>query len=186
MITVVSSADVVNATVDASVVDKIKDGDQAVITTEGANGPVSGTVASIGLTADTSSGVATFPVTVDVTGSTSGLYAGASATVTIIYNQLPNVLAVPSAAITPGPGGQSQVQVMVNGRQVTKDVTTGLTAGGLTQITRGLTAGETVVVTIVRISGTTGGPGGPGGGPFIFNGGPGGGNAKQIIINGGG
>ena len=123
-----------------------------VITTEGANGPVSGTVASIGLTADTSSGVATFPVVIDVTGTPSGLYAGASASVTIIYHQLADALAVPAAAILPGPGGKTAVHVMVNGHQVTKTVTTGLTVNGLTQITSGLTAGERVVVNLVNIS----------------------------------
>ena len=144
-ITVVSANDVIDASVNASVVDHIKAGDPAVITTEGAACPVTGTVASIGLTADTSSGVATFPVTIDVTGTPAGLYAGASANVTITYYQLANVLAVPSATISPGPGGQSTVRVMVHGRQVTKDVSTGLTSGGLTQITSGLTAGEQVV-----------------------------------------
>jgi macrolide-specific efflux system membrane fusion protein len=182
-ITVVSANDVIDASVNASVVGHIKTGDQALITTEGVNGPVGGTVASIGLTADTSSGVATFPVTIDVTGTPSGLYAGASATVTIIYNQLANVLAVPSAAISPGPGGKSAVQVMVHGRQVTRDVTTGLTSGGLTQITSGLTAGETVVLNIVRLS--PGNPGSPGGGPGgVFFVGPGGG-VHQRIVNGG-
>ena len=186
-ITVVSSNDVIDANVDASVVDKIKDGDQVVITAQGAPGPVSGTVASIGLTANTSSGVATFPVTINVTGSTSGLYAGASATVSIIYNQLTNVLAAPAAAVLPGPGGKSVVTVMVHGRQVQKVVTTGLTTGGLTQITGGLTPGEQVVVNIFRNTGVPdqfGGPGGPGGGSVFIRGGPG--NLKQIIVNGGG
>lgn len=183
-ITVVSSNDVIDANVDASVVDKIKDGDQVVITAQGAPGPVSGTVASIGLTANTSSGVATFPVTINVTGSTSGLYAGASATVSIIYNQLANVLAAPAAAILPGPGGKSVVTVMVHGRRVQKVVTTGLTTGGVTQITAGLTAGELVVVNIVRVSGVQGQFGGPGGGPVLIRPGPG--NLKQIIVNGGG
>ena len=131
----------------------------------------------------TTSGVATFPVTINVTGSTSGLYAGASATVSIIYNQLKDVLAVPAAAVGPGPDGKSVVTVMVHGRQVQKDVTTGLTTGGLTQITGGLTAGEPVVVNIVRIKGVPGqfgGPVGPGG----FFVGPGVG--KQVINVGGG
>jgi multidrug efflux pump subunit AcrA (membrane-fusion protein) len=162
------------------VVNHIKVGDQVVITTEGANGPVSGTVASIGLTADTSSGVATFPVVIDVTGTPSGLYAGASASVTIIYHQLADALAVPAAAILPGPGGKTAVHVMVNGHQVTKTVTTGLTVNGLTQITSGLTAGERVVVNLVNIS--PGSPGnGPGGGSGVFVG-PGG---RVVQVNGG-
>ena len=110
--------------------------------------------------------MATFPVIIDVTGTPSGLYAGASATVTIIYHQLADVLAVPSAAIRPGPGGKSTVHGMVHGRQVTKDVTTGLTTGGLTQITSGLTAGERVVVNIVQTQPRQPGSG-PGGGSVL-------------------
>jgi membrane fusion protein, macrolide-specific efflux system len=179
-ITVISASDVVNANVSASVVDHIKAGDPVVITTEGANGPVTGTVASIGLTADTSSGVPTFPVVIDVTGTPSGLYAGASASVTITYHQVADALAVPSAAILLGPGGKTVVHAIVNGRQVTKMVTTGLTVNGLTQITSGLTAGQRVVVNLVRISPGNSGPGGgsgifvgPGGHVIQISGGPG-------------
>ncbi len=172
-ITVVSANDVINASVNATVVGEIKTGDQAVITTEGAAGPVAGTVASIGLIANTSSGVATFPVVIDVTGTPSGLYAGASATVSIVYHQLTDVLAVPAAAVRMS-GGKTVVDTMVGGHQVAKDVTTGLTANGLTQITSGLTAGERVVVEIQRFSPGPGGAGNPQNGKVVFVG-PGGG-----------
>jgi membrane fusion protein, macrolide-specific efflux system len=158
-ITVISTNDVINANVNASVVGRIKTGDQAVITTEGAHGPVRGTVASIGLIASTSSGVATFPVVIDVTGTPSGLYAGASANVSIIYRQLTNVVAVPVAAVRFS-GGRTVVDTLVNGHRVAKDVTIGLTTGGLTQIRSGLTAGERVVVEIPR--GPSAGSGGTG------------------------
>jgi membrane fusion protein, macrolide-specific efflux system len=172
-ITVVSSNDVVDASVDASVVSEIKTGDQAGIIPEGGGAPVNGTVGSIGLVANTSSGVATFPVVIDVTGTPPGLYAGASASVSIVYKQVQNALVVPTAAINPGPGGQSTVQVMTNGQQVTRNVTTGLTTGGLTQVTSGLSAGDTVVVNIVTISpGVSGNQGPPKGRVFV---GPGGG-----------
>jgi multidrug efflux pump subunit AcrA (membrane-fusion protein) len=144
--------------VGASVVNEIKTGDQAEITSEGTP-PVTGTVASIGLIANTSSGVATFPVVINVTGSTSGLYAGASATVTVIYKQVAHALVVPTAAIQPGPGGGSIVHVMRGGQQVAVNVGTGIQSGGLTQITSGLSPGEQVVVDIVTVN-----PGSPGGG----------------------
>jgi membrane fusion protein, macrolide-specific efflux system len=162
-ITVVSDTDVVNASVDASVVDEVKAGDSAVITPEGGGATVSGTVASVGLTASTSTGVAMFPVVVDVTGSTSGLYAGASASVSVVYQQVPDALVVPAAAVQPGPGGDSTVLVMSGGQQVSQRVTTGITSGGLTQITSGLSQGEQVVVTIVQLGtvSTGGGNGGP-------------------------
>jgi membrane fusion protein, macrolide-specific efflux system len=179
-ITIVSSNDVVNADVNASVVNEIKAGDQAVIIPEGGSAPVQGTLASISLVANTSTGVATYPVVIDVTGTPSGLFGGASASVSIIYKRAVNALAVPTAALNPGPGGRTTVQVMVGGRQVTRNVTTGITSGGLTQVTGGLSAAEKVVVNIVRIGGgpNPGFPGGvrigPGGGKVIFVGGLGG------------
>jgi membrane fusion protein, macrolide-specific efflux system len=189
-ITVVSSNDVVKASVNASVVSEVKTGDQTVIIPEGGGTPVTGTVASIGLVADTSSGVATFPVVIDVTGTPPGLFAGASASVSITYKQVADALVVPTAALIGGPSGQSTVQLMVNGHQVTRTVTTGLTSGGLTQVTTGLSAGDMVVVNIVTFNpGVTGNPGGPKGPIFIGPGGgvhvrgPGGG---PVIVQGGG
>jgi macrolide-specific efflux system membrane fusion protein len=180
-ITVISANDIINANVNATVVGQIKTGDHAVITTQDAAGPVLGTVASIGLVASVSSGVATFPVVINVTGTPSGLYEGASATVSIIYNQVSNVLAVPAAAISM-PGGKIVVHTMVHGHRVAEHVTTGLTAGGLTQITGGLTAGEQVVVPIPRaVSGGSGGAGSPQNGGVII--GP---RGRVIQIGGGG
>ncbi len=175
-ITIVSSNDVVNADVNASVVNEIKAGDQAVIIPEGGGAPVQGTLASIGLVANTSTGVATYPVVIDVTGTPSGLFGGASASVSIVYKQAVHALAVPTAALNPGPGGRSTVQVMVGGRQVTRTVTTGITSGGLTQVTGGLSPAEKVVVDIVRIGGghnpssPKGVIIGPGGGTVVFHG----------------
>ena len=179
-ITVISANDIINANVDATVVGRIKTGDQAVITTQNAAGPVLGTVASIGLIASTSSGVATFPVVINVTGTPSGLYQGASATISIIYNQVSNVLAVPTAAVVFS-GGKIVVYTMVHGHRVAKDVTTGLTSEGLTQIASGLTAGEQVVVPIPRAVSGSGGAGNSQNGSVII--GP---RGRVIQIGGGG
>ena len=178
-ITVVSANDIVNASVDASVVGRIKAGDPVQISTEGAAAPVTGTVHSIGLIADTSSGVATFPVVVNVTGTPSGLYAGASATISIIYHQVRNALVVPAAAIHQH-GPRAVVDVLSGGHRVARDVTLGLSNGGLVQVTTGLSAGERVVVTFQKISAGTAGNGGgtfvgPRGRVINIQGGPGGG-----------
>jgi macrolide-specific efflux system membrane fusion protein len=178
-ITVASANDVVNASVDASVVGRIKAGDLVRISTEGAAGPVTGTVHSIGLIADTSSGVATFPVVVNVTGTPSGLYAGASATISIIYHQVRNALVVPAAAIHQD-GPHTVVDVLSGGHRVARDVTLGLSNGGLVQVTSGLSAGQRVVVTFQKITpGTAGNSGGtfvgPRGRVINIQGGPGGG-----------
>jgi len=60
----------VNGTVDDTEVGSVQAGDQAVIIPDGATTPVYGTVSSVGLIADTTSGVATYPVTIAVTATT--------------------------------------------------------------------------------------------------------------------
>jgi len=163
---------VVNGTVDDTQVGLVQTGDQAVIVPDGATTPVYGTVSSVGLIADTSSGVATYPVTIAVTGDPGGLYAGASATVTLIVKQLSNVTTVPTEAVHYTSSG-AVVYEMVNGRQVAHPVTVGMTSGLQTQIVSGLSVGTEVVVPAARTGGagqTTGGTtrrgGGFGGGGF--------------------
>jgi len=61
---------------------------------------VYGTVGSIGVVATTTSGVSSFPVVVNVTGSPTGLFGGTSANVSIIVKELQDVVVVPSGAIS--------------------------------------------------------------------------------------
>jgi len=137
-----------------------------------------GTVTSVSAIATSSSGVASFPVVVSVEGSPSGFFAGATVQVAITYNQLDNVLQVPTLAITRS-NGQEFVTVTENGKRSQHEVTTGLTSGGQTQITNGLTRGELVVVTVPgRVAGGNGN-GGTNNGNRGLNGGGGG-------FNGGG
>lgn len=146
----------ISASVTDSDIDQIKNGEQAVITPNGSTTPVYGVVDSVGLVASTSSGVATFPVAIRVTGTPSGLHAGASATVAITVKQLSDVLTVPTTAIHYA-GSTTTVTVMNNGHQESRPVTVGLSSGGVSQITQGLTEGQQVVITIPqRTSGGTG------------------------------
>ena len=89
--------------------------------------------------------MASYPVTIAVTGNPGGLYPGASATVTLIVKQLSNATTVPTAALHYTSGG-AEVYEMVNGRQVAVPVTVGMASGGETQITSGLSVGTEVVV----------------------------------------
>jgi len=116
-----------------------------------------GKVTSVGAIATASSGIATFPVVVTITGDPPGFNAGASATVEITYKQLANVIQVPSFAVTQT-GGAATVTVQdAKGRQTKRTVTTGLTANGEVQITSGLKAGETVVIALPGGFGRAGG-----------------------------
>jgi hypothetical protein len=107
-----------------------------------------------------SSDVTTFPVVIDVTGDPTGLYAGASADVSIIVKQLTNVTEVPTGAISYGTNGQATVTEVVNGAHVVKDVTVGAAENGETQITSGVDSGAKVLEREVKFNAPTGGAGG--------------------------
>jgi multidrug efflux pump subunit AcrA (membrane-fusion protein) len=161
---------IVNGSVDDTEIGEIQTGDQATITPEGATTAVYGQVASVGIMASQSSGVASFPVVIDVTGSPSGLYPGATANVLITVKELQNVLVVPTAAIQ-FVGGSTAVVVDEGGQQVTRAVTLGTASGGNTQVVNGLQAGDKVVERIISARTGTGasngvGRGGFGGGGF--------------------
>jgi macrolide-specific efflux system membrane fusion protein len=136
---------IVNATVDDTEIGEIADGDQVDITPSGDTTPVYGTVGSISLIGSESSDVTTFPVVIDVTGNPTGLYAGASADVSIIVKQLNNVTEVPTDAISYGTNGQATVTKVVNGNHVVTNVTVGAAESGETQITSGVTPGDKVL-----------------------------------------
>ncbi len=143
---------VVDTSVDDSQVGQVATGDQAVVTIAGSTTPVYGTVGSVGLEATASSGVASFPVVVDVTGSPSGLYGGTTATVTIITKVLQGVLEVPTLALHTTASGAVTVDLLAGGHDVTRDVKVGIAAGGETQVISGLTAGDQVVVPTRRVT----------------------------------
>jgi macrolide-specific efflux system membrane fusion protein len=146
----------VSATVDDTEVGQVKAGDQAVITPGSSTTDVYGVVSSVGMIASTSSDVATFPVVIAVTGSPAGLYAGATATVSIVTEQLDNVVEVPTAAIT-YTSGKATVTEVVGGKHVTKAITTGVSSDGETQVSSGLSAGVDVIERVVKFNGTAGG-----------------------------
>jgi hypothetical protein len=140
-----------------------------------------GKVTSVGTVASSSSGVATFPVVITIDGTPDAFHAGASASAAIVYGEKANVLAVPVNAVTQS-GGQSYVTVSANGQTSKRAVTTGTTANGQIEITKGLRSGEQVVVTLPNFGRNRTGNGNgnaPGGGQFPTGGfGGGGGGAK--------
>jgi membrane fusion protein, macrolide-specific efflux system len=156
---------------------------QAALGTASQTASATGTVTSVGAIATNTSGVAQFPVVVTLSNTPPGFFAGSTVNVAITYNQLTNVLQVPTLALTRSNGATS-VTVSQNGTRTQRAVTTGITSAGFTQITSGLTRGDLVVVTIptqvannsnANRTGGTGGGGGFGGGGGIRGGGGGGG-----------
>jgi macrolide-specific efflux system membrane fusion protein len=194
-ITVISTGSyLVQTSVGSADVGKIKKGQPAEITVTGARDVIAGTVSSVAVMATSSSGTgtssagsgngtdgtdssggATFAVSVDLPGSQKSLYAGASATVSIIVRQRPNVLAVPTVAISTV-DGKTVVTKLVSGRGVQTEIGVGESIGGLTEVTKGLVAGDRVVISVANPTGASAtaspsgqrrfGGGFPGGGGF--------------------
>lgn len=151
---------VVDASVGSADLASIKKGLQAQITPTDATTRVFGTVQSVGIVAssDSTSSSATFPVVVAITGNPTGMYAGASASVSIIVKQIADVLTVPTAALH-SESGKTYVLQIKNGKQVKTFVTVGTTYGPSTQITAGLSSGAVIAVTTTsnrRVTGTGG------------------------------
>jgi len=171
-ITVISSRSfVVGATVSSSDVTKLKKGMQAEISPTGGSDTVYGTVADIGriATAD-SSGAATFPITIDVTGTPKDLYAGSSADVSIITRKVTDVLTVPTQALHTE-GDETYVWVVEGSERRRQVVETGVAYGPSTEVKSGLAEGDVVEVQVFTAP-TGDGSGGNGGMVTFPDGGP--------------
>jgi RND family efflux transporter MFP subunit len=172
----------VDATVAASDVDRLKKGLQVEVAVTGVTDTVYGTVSEVGMVAQTNDGgAAVFPVTVEVTGRRDDLYAGVSATATIVVKQREGVLTVPSRALSTEDG--ATYATVVDGDDETKvEVEVGEAYGMDTEVLSGLEDGDTVLLPTLRLPGGSGGTGPENGElpEFGTDGGPGG----PIIIEG--
>lgn len=141
----------VSTSVSSADIASVKRGLQAVITVPGREQPLYGTVSSVAVnaTAGSTSGTASFPVTIDVTGTQQGLFAGSSVTVAIVTAQFTDVVAVPSAALAQA-GGATTVAKLVDGVATPTKVTTGETIDGSVIVTEGLAQGDQIQITSAR------------------------------------
>ncbi|MBV8301826.1 MAG: biotin/lipoyl-binding protein [Candidatus Dormibacteraeota bacterium] len=170
-----SSADVVVITpgmfavtgsVSDAEVDEIALNQSAQVVPAGSQEAVTGKVTSIAEEATVTSGVATFPVTVTLDGSNPSLRAGMSATVSVIVNQVVQVLTVPTSAVHTTAAG-STVQLLVNGQPQTVSVQVGAADATRTQILSGLNPGDQVIIATISSSVPTS----SGSGSSLFGGG---------------
>jgi macrolide-specific efflux system membrane fusion protein len=131
-----------------------------------------GKVTEVGAVANADSGVARYPVTVTFTAGSDEFTVGATVSADIVTTARENVLQVPIRAVTTA-DGVSKVTVAIDGSAAgtteTRTVKTGLTANGMVEITKGLKAGEHVIVES----------------PAVFGGGANTGNAPTNLPGGG-
>ncbi|MDP2661557.1 MAG: efflux RND transporter periplasmic adaptor subunit, partial [Dehalococcoidia bacterium] len=142
-----TSAPEISAFVSEADISRVKQGQSARVTLDSLPGvSVSGSVASVGLVGRTSSGVVSYPITVRVTPPQGAVVReGMTASVTLVVQQMSNVMVVPNRAI----GGSTRnptVTVMVNGVAQETPVTLGLADDSNTEVKSGIKQGDMVVV----------------------------------------
>ncbi|MCW5951681.1 MAG: biotin/lipoyl-binding protein [Propionibacteriaceae bacterium] len=169
-----------DGTVGSSDVGSLEAGQAVAVTPDGASQPIDGEVVSVGIVATSSSdGSATFPVEINLTGDHPELFSGTTASATITVAEYPDVLTVPTLAIRTADG--ASVVTRVDGDQTDQvEVTVGRVFGEATEVTAGLTEGDTVQISFTMPDTTTSTDeeGGMSGGGFPDGGGfPGGGGA---------
>lgn len=135
---------VVHCSVDDTEVAQLADGDRVIVHQTGTPVSAPGKITFLGLVPN-GTGIPSYPLTVTLTGTPSGIYSGTTARMTIVVKRLTDVLEVPTPAVTYR-GSRASVEVVLpGGGHATRAVTVGTTSNGETQITGGLQAGDRVV-----------------------------------------
>jgi len=105
---------------------------------------ISSEPASSSSSATSSSSSTQYSITVSPQSLPKFAKSGMTGTLDVVLRQASNVLMVPTSAVS-GSAGTSFVRVMQDGQPVFRQVQTGMATSSYTEITSGLTAGETVV-----------------------------------------
>ena len=145
----------------------LKAGQEVAISTDATTDELTGTVASVGIVAtSTSDGAATFPIVINLAGTHKDLYSGTTASAVITTGSYPDVLTVPTAAIRTE-DAKTVVTKVTGTTTTTTEVTIGTVFGSFTEIKSGLAEGDSVQITFTRPSSTaTSGSGSDTGGGF--------------------
>ncbi len=125
---------------------KVKTGQRATITFDALpNETFTGKVLGINTTGSVSSGVTTYPATIILDTPNDTILPNMSTTANIITDVKTDVLLVPSSAVTTS-NGQATVTILQNNNPAPVAVTTGESSDTETEITSGLTEGQTIIV----------------------------------------
>ncbi len=169
----------IDISVDETDVPKVAVGQQVSLSFDALpNVRLTGVVTSVSPVATVQQGVASYPVTIQITNLRQQIPAGMTAIASILVTQKSDVLLVPNRAIK-RQGREQLVDVVTPNGTETRQVQTGINDERFTEIVSGLAEGEQVLLPapVTRqanpgagFGGPGGGFGGPGGG---FGGGPG-------------
>jgi multidrug efflux pump subunit AcrA (membrane-fusion protein) len=184
--------DQVTLSLTAAQVRQVFIGMTATATPDGATTSLRGKVISIGAASSDS----TYPVAIELDGSSTALVSGADAAVSVMVSQARQAITVPTSAVHRS-GSQTYVELLNGGKEVRRTVVIGTTGADVTAIVSGLTPGQQVVLadldaavpsssSTLTTRGGRGGFGGAGSGTGGFSGPPGGGFGGGGGFSGGG
>lgn len=164
--TISPATDQLQATINLSEIDvtKVAVGQKATLTLDAYTGKTfTGRVSTINTNGTVSSGVTTYPTTITMDETTDKIYPNMGVNATIITNVKDDVLLVPTSAIQTQ-NGTSTVRVLKNGQIQSVPVETGISNDTQTEITSGISEGDTVVTSVAtqRTTGATSSPFGRG------------------------
>ena len=155
-----------DATVGSADLANLAAGQPATVLPDGATEPVEATVASVGIVATSSlDGSATFPVVIHLAGEHPELFSGTTASATVTVAQYPDVLTVPTFAITTR-DGRSVVTKVTGSTLEEVEIEVGRVFGEATEVISGLAEGDTVQATFPVPQGEAESGGGLFGGGF--------------------
>ena len=132
----------ITVSVSESLVPQLSIGDRVDISISSIGDTFKGTIRSVDQTASMQTSL--YSVTVAIPAEVEGLIAGMFADVTFHTNVNDNAVVIPTQAILTSNAVQ-HVFVVENDTAVYREVTTGLTGSGVTEITSGLSVGEQLV-----------------------------------------
>jgi HlyD family secretion protein len=159
----------VDVTVDESDIARVQRDQRAEITFDALEGGrFDGKVLGVAPTATVTQGVATYTVQVSIDNPSRPIPIGLTANVAIVTTEKSGVLLIPNRALK-RQGREQVVDVLVDGKTETRPVQAGLSNDQVTEVTRGVAEGDTVLIpsTTAAQPRGFGGPGGGFGGPAI-------------------
>jgi len=135
-------------------VPKVKVGNKVTISLDAfPDKTYTGKIIAIDTTGTVSSGVVSYPITIQLDSEATEIMPNMSATTNIITNIKDNVVMVPIGAVQ-AQGGQSTVRVMINGQPESKIVEVGLQSSTQAEIISGINEGDEVVTAVTTSGGS--------------------------------
>ncbi|WP_018503583.1 HlyD family efflux transporter periplasmic adaptor subunit [Parafrankia discariae] len=175
-ITVLGAGDrQITTTVPLSAVDTVKVSNPATVLVDGVKEPLTGTVSSIGALNSTTGSTTTYPVRIVLKSTSTRLFDGTGATVSITVKEVKDVLTVPTSAVH-RVGQLATVTVLRDGRATAVRVETGAVGSERIEVTSGLESGDQVVLADINADLPSSGSSGSADNGGLFGGGTGGGS----------